>query len=134
MGHARTFTWKTAIITCSIVAISAGPPVIGMPDSGRPVVVSDAVHLAHAQGAVPEELLGRWNGGSNESGHWYFEFHSDGSYRAWPAYVDNPSVLEGEYSVSGTTLKLSNYGRPISVTWSISAGLLFLDGYSYVRA
>ena len=134
MRHGKAIRWKTAIITCSVVAIGGGAPVDGAPEGGRAEVVSAAVNLAQVRAAAPDELVGRWNGGSNAAGHWYLEFYSDGHYRTWPAYGENPSVLEGDYSVSGDTITLSNYGRPISATWSISAGLLFLNGYSYVRA
>jgi hypothetical protein len=120
------------IIMFSIVAVTICAPAPGVPEVGRAVVSEARVTYAHTQ--VPAELVGRWNGGSNESGHWYFEFHENGYYRAWPAYVDNPSIIEGEYSVSGQTITLSNYDHPIEVRWSISAGILYLNGYSYVSA
>jgi hypothetical protein len=85
-------------------------------------------------GSVPEELVGRWNGGSNEQGHWYYEFQSDGSYSAWPAYEDNPTLITGTVDVTSSEITFSNAGDPFIVEWYISGGLLFMDGYSYVPA
>jgi hypothetical protein len=84
--------------------------------------------------ALPAELVGRWNGGSNENGHWYYEFDAGGTYRAWPAYTDNAQVLTGTAVASGGTLTLSNSGAPVSFRWNISGGILYLDGFSYLRA
>jgi hypothetical protein len=83
---------------------------------------------------VPEELVGRWNGGSDEQGHWYYEFQSDGSYSAWPAYEDNPTVITGTIEVTSSQLTFSNGGNPFTVEWYVSGGLLFMDGYSSVPA
>jgi hypothetical protein len=83
---------------------------------------------------IPAELVGRWNGGSNETGHWYYEFNAAGQYRAWPAYVDNPQVIGGTAVVRPNTITLSNGGSPVTFQWSISGGILYLDGFSYVRA
>jgi hypothetical protein len=85
-------------------------------------------------GSVPEELVGRWNGGSNEAGHWYYEFQSDGSYSAWPAYEDNPIVITGTVDVTSSEITFSNAGDPFTVEWYISSGLLFMNEYSYVPA
>jgi hypothetical protein len=84
--------------------------------------------------AVPAALTGRWNGGSNETGHWYYEFDSVGHYRAWPSYADNPEVITGTVIVRPGTITFSNNGSPVTSRWSISGGLLYLDGFSYVRA
>ena len=83
---------------------------------------------------VPAALIGRWNGGSNHTGHWYYEFYPDASYQAWPADDSSTVVLAGTFAVSGTTITFSNGGQPISSEWSVSDGLLYLDGFSYVRA
>jgi hypothetical protein len=84
--------------------------------------------------SVPDELVGRWNGGSNDQGHWYYEFQSDGSYAAWPAYKDNPTVITGTIEVTSRQITFSNGGNPVTVEWSIDGGILFMDGYSYVPA
>ena len=85
-------------------------------------------------GSVPGELVGRWNGGSNAAGHWYYDFFPNGTYRAWPAYEDNPRVVVGTVDVRPTLMTFSNAGSPVTVRWYISGGLLFMDGFSYVRA
>jgi hypothetical protein len=84
--------------------------------------------------SVPSELVGRWNGGSNEKGHWYYEFYPDGTYRAWPAYQDNPAVATGTIDVTPAQITFSNGGNPLTVMWYIADGILFMDDYSYVRA
>jgi hypothetical protein len=84
--------------------------------------------------SVPDDLVGRWNGGSNEQGHWYYEFQPDGTYSAWPAYEDNPNVLTGIIDVTPSQITFSNGGNPFTVEWSIDGEILFMDGYSYVPA
>ena len=83
---------------------------------------------------MPNELVGRWNGGSNDQGHWYYEFQSDGSYSAWPAYEDDPIIITGTIEITSSQITFSNAGSPFTVEWYVSGGLLFMDGYSYVLA
>ena len=55
---------------------SPAPGVGPVPENGG----SEDDGTATEAGFVPEELVGRWNGGSNEQGHWYYEFQADGTY------------------------------------------------------
>jgi hypothetical protein len=105
-----------------------------VPSPASPTQSVPGAEPAPEGGSVPEELVGRWNGGSNEQGHWYYEFQSDGSYSAWPAYEDNPTVFTGTIEVTSSQITFSNDGSPVTVEWYVSGGLLFMDGYSYVPA
>jgi hypothetical protein len=82
---------------------------------------------------VPPALIGRWLGGSHGNGQWYYEFAHDGGYRAWPAGSPD-TVNVGSVVVDDDSITFSNGGAPITATWSLSNGLLLIDGDGYVRA
>jgi hypothetical protein len=85
------------------------------------------------RGPVPPTLVGVWHGGSHSNGDWYYEFSADGRYRAWPARSPG-TVNTGTVVVTATTMTFSNGGVPVTSTWSVSDGLLVLDGTVYERA
>jgi hypothetical protein len=85
------------------------------------------------RGAVPAALVGRWKGGSHGNGPWFYEFSPDGAYRTWPER-DPGTINTGTVMVAGSAITFSNGGAPITVTWSLSDGLLVLDGQTYVHA
>lgn len=120
------------ILTAWLLTACSGPGDAGTPQG--PSQPPAGTELPQQTGSVPGELVGRWNGGSNEAGHWYYDFFPDGTYRAWPAYQDNPRIVAGMIDVSGSRMTFSNGGNPITVEWYISGGLLYMNGYSYVRA
>ena len=83
--------------------------------------------------AVPDALVGLWKGGAHSNGPWYYEFSADGGYRARPA--EGPGAeTTGTVEVEGTSITFSNGGAPVTSTWSVSNGLLLLDGQTYARA
>ncbi|MDT7579921.1 MAG: hypothetical protein QOK35_1185 [Pseudonocardiales bacterium] len=93
------------------------------------------------RGAVPAALVGRWKGGAHINGPWVYEFSADGGYRTWPE--GSPSTMNtGTVVVAGGDspspgsgdITFSNGGAPITATWSLSNGLLVLDGQTYVHA
>jgi hypothetical protein len=127
MTHRLPVTAATAL-----VLVVAGCTLGSDPTSG-PESSSVSTFNPVLRSPVPAELVGRWNGGSNEKGHWYYEFYPNSTYRAWPSN-DNSRVLTGVFSVNGNQITFSNYGSPVTSTWSVSDGLLFLDGFSYVPA
>jgi hypothetical protein len=82
---------------------------------------------------VPPALVGVWKGGSHSNGPWYYEFSADGGYRARPA--EGPGAeTAGTVEVEGASITFSNGGAPVTSTWSVSNGLLLLDGQTYARA
>jgi hypothetical protein len=114
---------------------SSGEDAIGSVHSPAPATQSAPGAEPVPEGtSMPNELVGRWNGGSNDQGHWYYEFQSDGSYSAWPAYEDDPIIITGTIEVTSRQITFSNAGSPFTVEWYVSGGLLFMDGYSYVPA
>ena len=81
---------------------------------------------------VPAGLVGVWKGGSHSNGPWYYEFSADGGYRTWP--VAAPGVpTTGTVVVDGSSITFSNGGAPVTATWSVSNGVLLLDGQRYAR-
>jgi hypothetical protein len=84
------------------------------------------------RGAVPAALVGRWKGGAHGNGPWFYEFSADGAYRTWPER-DPGTINTGTVMVAGSAITFSNGGAPITATWSVSDGLLLLDGQSYAR-
>lgn len=98
------------------------------------VVVAVVAGCAFAgREAVPVALVGLWRGGAHTNGEWCYEFSSDGAYRAWPLRGTG-TVNAGTVVVDDTTILFSNGGAPVRSTWSVSDGVLFLDGQRYVRA
>ena len=98
------------------------------PDQPSPTAQSQAP-------AVPQKLVGRWNGGSNAApeGHWYYTFYSNGQYQMYNA---QKGTYSGTFIVNGSQITFSNGGSPLTVTWSITydellGDVLFLDGYSW---
>jgi hypothetical protein len=94
-----------------------------------------------ARGAVPAALVGRWKGGSHSNGQWFYEFSADAGYRTWPerspaAVNAGTVVIAGGDSLSpgGGSITFSNGGAPVTSTWSLSNGVLLLDGQTYVHA
>ena len=87
----------------------------------------------HRPSPVPPALVGVWKGGSHSNGAWYYEFSVDGGYRARPAEGPGPETT-GTVEVEGTSITFSNGGAPVTSTWSVSNGLLLLDGQTYARA
>lgn len=90
--------------------------------------------------SVPAALVGVWKGGSHSNGPWYYEFAADGGYRAWPesgpgvATVGTVAVDGGDsLPPGGGAITFSNGGAPVTSTWSLSNGVLLLDGQRYVR-
>jgi hypothetical protein len=82
--------------------------------------------------AVPAALVGVWKGGSHGNGPWFYEFSADGGYRTWPER-DPATVNRGTVDVDGADITFSNGGAPVTSTWSLSNGVLLLDGQTYAR-
>ena len=84
------------------------------------------------RGALPGVLVGRWKGGSHLNGPWVYDFSADGGYRTWPER--SPGTMNtGTAVVAGSDITFSHGGAPITSTWSVSDGVLLLDGQSYAR-
>jgi hypothetical protein len=131
------FVSVTAVVALVLsgCSSSSGEDAIGSVHSPAPATQSAPSAEPVPEGSsAPNELVGRWNGGSNEQGHWYYEFRSDRSYSAWPAYEDDPIIITGTIEVTSSQITFSNAGSPFTVEWYVSGGLLFMDGYSYVPA
>lgn len=104
------------------------------------VLVASALSgcMSAGRGVVPPDLVGAWRGEaapdrSPGNGSWCYEFASDGRYRAWPESAPS-AVNAGTVVVDHTTIWFSNGGAPVSSTWSLSDGVLLLDGKRFVRA
>ena len=83
--------------------------------------------------ALPAALVGLWRGGAHGNGPWFYEFSADGGYRTWPER-DPGTINGGTVAVDGTAITFSNGGAPVTTSWSVSNGVLLLDGQRYVRA
>jgi hypothetical protein len=105
----------------------------------EPTIVATRPSPTHQpqQSAVPSRLIGTWNGGSNYApeGYWYYTFYANGEYQRYNSQI---GTFTGDFVVNGD--QISFYGtQPFTATWSITydeliGDILFLDGYSYVRA
>ncbi len=85
------------------------------------------------RGVVPAGLVGVWRGGAHSNGSWCYQFSADGTYRAWPER--SPGTMNaGTVIVDHTTIWFSNGGAPVRSTWTVSDGVLLLDGKRFVRA
>ena len=85
------------------------------------------------RGVVPAGLVGVWRGGAHSNGSWCYQFSADGTYRAWPER--SPGTMNaGTAVVDDTTIWFSNGGAPVRFTWTVSDGVLLLDGKRFVRA
>jgi hypothetical protein len=101
--------------------------------SGRTSHAGSSKTSQAERAAVPAQLVGRWIGGLDKAGHYYYEFYPDGTYRTRPADRGNPRLITGTVEVTPSRITLSNNGSPITVEWHISRSFLFLDEDSYVR-
>lgn len=107
--------------------------VVGVVLVGALVGSAFAACASTGSGAVPAALVGRWKGGAHINGPWVYEFSADGTYRTWPE--SSPGTMNtGTVLVAGRDITFSNGGAPVTATWSLSDGLLVLDGQTYVHA
>ncbi|HSV66145.1 MAG TPA: hypothetical protein VLJ59_09610 [Mycobacteriales bacterium] len=86
-----------------------------------------------AQVAVPAQLIGTWSGGESQLfGSTYLHFWPDGGY-LWD--FDKVPDISGQARLTGSRLTFYVNGSPSSVSSvAFGAGLLYLDGKSYVYA
>ena len=84
--------------------------------------------------SVPVELVGTWHGGAGDS--YYYTFDSHGRYRL--EHARSGWREEGAFIVDGQTITFSpRGGNERTSAWEIQpllVTLLFIDGFSYVKA